>query len=341
MRAQACLPMTLPRFGVKAIGGSAVVGNDQIRSDDDWRRHVTTNVGDMPIDMGVGDITLSVASNCHDVIRGKPGTHVEPFAIEDHGGNELFRRTLDGPDRVPGSRLQTDDALTSGHHQLILAGNISNDGRNIAASLVNSFGVPNSFAGRFFQAENVGISVVVSIDDHQILIQDRITAEAVSAHEMTDGPRPYQFALEIVAGYQNFTGRHGPRVADIWRGYRRSINLQKRDEYMHAVGCWCTGCKAIQAVFGFQERCDHRLPPKFGPRIAIETEKQSITGILETSSDKYLVLPYDGCRVPDSRDCGFPGNVLVRRPVPLDGYIQFAAATVASRSTPAGPIFGL
>ena len=109
------------------------------------------------------------------VVVGKSGCHEEQVAIENHRGDELLRRAVDLPMLFSIVRIVTDDAFAARHHHLSTAGNFANDRRHIAARLVLAIYFPERFPGLTIERNEVGIAVVVSVNDDGVFVGEPVS----------------------------------------------------------------------------------------------------------------------------------------------------------------------
>ena len=95
-------------------------------------------------------------------------------------------------------------------------------GVDVAAGLVLAVDLPASLAGRSVEGHQVGVAVVIAVDDHLVFEQHRATAIAVLAGESARADEPLLLAGEVVGRHdhlglrsRNVTYTSSPSVAGV------------------------------------------------------------------------------------------------------------------------------
>lgn len=132
---------------------------------------------------------------------------------------------------------------------------------------------------------------------------------------------PDFFAVEVVSGDEHL------------------IAIKKADIYFFAVGQRCRGSVAVEFVDSFDGGLEDHSPPEYFPIFTVEAEQKSPGFVFEGGDEEDAVLPDNGRSVTFTGNWGFPDDVF--RAAPGNGDIFFEAGSVASRTSPCGPVFGL
>ncbi|MCS5626718.1 MAG: hypothetical protein NZ935_03975, partial [Planctomycetes bacterium] len=208
--------------------------------------------------------------------------------------------------------------FAAGEHHLGAAGDFTDDGGDVAAGLVFTLDPPAFLTGLSFEGDDVGVPIMVPVDDDEIPVEDRAGVEAVGADELSDFRLPLQLSIEIIGDDEDGAGGDGTRGADVGCRDRAAIDLEEGRVDQLAVGGWSAGGAAIEPMDGFERSLEDRLSPADGAVVAVETEQNPLSLVLEGADREDPVVPDDRRGVSSSGDGCFPGDVFTRLPVPFD-----------------------
>ena len=153
--------------------------------------------------MRVGDITGAVRLDRQDVPLGIPAGHKHVFAVVDHRRDKLLGRPVHDPVPLAVARVVARHRQTAGEDHLRTATDLADDRRDVAARPVFTQRPPAFPAGLAVECDNVGIPIVVAVDNHEVLKQNRAGVEAMRAHEVADIGFPFLIPMEIVGRDDN------------------------------------------------------------------------------------------------------------------------------------------
>src|SRR6056297_703713 len=114
------------------------------------------------------------------MVGGETGCQQKPLAIKDHRGNKLFRRTFDLPNHLSVGRIKTSHVPAARHDHLVLPVNRAYDRRHIAADALFTSNSPNGFSRFFIECHYISVPIMIPVQDHEVLVKDRATAESRS-----------------------------------------------------------------------------------------------------------------------------------------------------------------
>ena len=263
-------------------------------SDQDGRRHVALGVFHVPVHMRLRDIAGPRGADRHHVVRGKSGRHEEIGPVEHGRRHKLLRGTVDRPVAFAVGWIKADNAAAARDDHLGSAVNRADNRRHVAAGFVFARHLPHRLTGLGVERHQVRIAIVVTVDDHQVLVQDRAAAESVDADECPRFNHPLAMALHVVGCHDHLAGSHWSDPPDVPRRDRLAADFQKRDDHLLAISDRCAGREAVQRVFGFQRSFDHGLAPQGFATAAIQAHQDAVQLVGDTGCDKHAVLPDDG-----------------------------------------------
>ena len=125
--------------------------------------------------------------------------HKDMFPVVNHGGDKLFRGTIEDPMAFASAWVVTRHTEAAGENHLGAIAYLTNNGRDITTGLVLSHGAPALFAGLRVECDEVGIAVVIAVDDDQVFEQDWASVESMSANKGTNISFPLLVSFEIVS----------------------------------------------------------------------------------------------------------------------------------------------
>ncbi len=126
-------------------------------------------------------VTFPVGTNRNHVVRGKAACGKEQVAIKHHRGNELFRGAFDVPNAFASRWIKAGHAEAAREHQLVAPINLPDQWRAVASRLVPPGSLPNFCTRELVQRHEIGIPIMVAIEDHGIVIEERVAAKAMGA----------------------------------------------------------------------------------------------------------------------------------------------------------------
>lgn len=174
-------PEALAFLGLVTGAGSFIGDHEVVAVGDDGAGDVGGVLASVPDDVGVGDITAAGGINGHHVEGRKAAGHVDVFPVVNRGGDVLIGGAVDDPVLFAGIGIVGGDAFAPGNDQLVSAFNSADDGCAVAAGFVGTRCFPNRLAGLFVETDEVGVAVVIAIDDDFVFPKNRAGAIAVAA----------------------------------------------------------------------------------------------------------------------------------------------------------------
>ena len=258
----------------REAAGDAIVRNDEeVGPLDNRRWYVGRAAVGPPGDVGLRDVAFSIRTNRQDVPLRKTSCNEEKLAVVDHRGHELFCRSIHDPVAPAGGGVVARDRFAAGEHHLGAAGDFTDDGGDVAAGLVLALDPPAFLTGFAFKSDNVGVSIMIPVDDDEILVEDRAGVEAVGADELSDFRLPLQLSIEIIGDDEDGAGGDGTRGADVGRRDRAAIDLEEGRVDQLAIGGGSAGGAAVESMDGLERGLEDCLSPADGAVVAVETEQ--------------------------------------------------------------------
>ena len=174
-------PEALAFLGLVTGAGSFVGDHEVVAIGDDGAGDVGRVFASVPDDVGVGDVAAAGWVDGHHMKGRKAAGHVDVFPVVNRGGDVLLGGSVDDPVLFAGIGIVGGDAFAPGNDQLVSAFNSADNGCAVAAGFVGARCFPNRLAGLFIEADEVGVAVVVAIDDDLVFPKNRAGAIAVAA----------------------------------------------------------------------------------------------------------------------------------------------------------------
>ena len=204
-----------------------------------------------------------------------------------------------------------------------MLGGVNEDRRAVGARAVGPVGAPLLVAAVLVQGDDVGLGVLVAVEDDEVFIKDRRSAKSVRGQQLARRLPPDFVAVEIV------TDRHHVGV------------VEEGDVDVFAVGGRRRAGEAVEAVLVLEARLHDGPVPKDAAVGPVEAEQFAVAFLLvfiDAGGDEEAVAPDDRRRVADAGDGRLPADVLLRPP--RFGEAGFGGSAVAARPAPAGPLLG-
>ena len=172
---------------------------------------------------------------------------------------------------------------------------------------------------------------MIAVDDQLVLMDDRRTAESMHAGESTGRDFPPEFAVEIVCRDHDVARRTLVAAAE--------IRLKKGHIHQITVRGGSRRGEAVQLVPLLKWSLEHALLPQDVAACSIERQQYALFSFFDAGEQKNAIVPDDGRPVTPAWQLSFPQNVLACFPIPSGWNVFFDAAAVATRASPAGPVF--
>ena len=167
-------PEPFPGRGDEATRDAVVGDDDEIISDDDGARDVGGADGVAPGDVGLRDIAAAVRANREDVLlREATGKKEElVLLVVDKGGDELLGRAVDDPELLTRVGIVARYRETALEQHLDAPVDLADDGGAVASRFVRAVRFQDRLAGFLIEGDEVGIAVVVAVDDDLAVPED-------------------------------------------------------------------------------------------------------------------------------------------------------------------------
>ncbi len=330
MFAESLVPGELAAFGV-VTGADADVGDDEeMLAAEDGGGDVGGGFDGPPGDGVLLQVAAAGGVDRQDVVIGKAGSDEQEFAVKNGGGDELLGRAVHVPLLFAGAGVVAGDAFAAGHHELRPAGDVADDGGDVAASLVGAGRFPNLFSGRFVEGDQVAVPVVVAVDDDHVLEQHGRTAIAVDAGEAARFDQPLLVTVKVVGGHDHVAG--GATLLHF------AVHRQEGDIDQFAIGCRRSRGKTVEAVLFLEADFENVFLPDRFARLAVERNQHPVFLIFQAGDDKDSVPPDNRRRMAGAVDFDLPSDVVAGLAVPLGRDVRFGAGAVTLRPTPHRPV---
>ena len=250
--------------------------------------------------------------------------------MKHDAGHELLRRPLHRPNRSARFRIEAAHALAAREDHLRLAGDFDEHRRAVGSQAIRAIHAPLLFPRPLVEGDEVRLAlllrILVAVDDEQILVEHRRTAEAVDGVELAGGGVPELLAGEVVA--------EDTEVAA----------FGERDVDAFAVRDGRARREAVELVFPFERGRQALLGPELLPGRAVVAEEHPrlrrlvIAVVFEAAREEDFARDDHGRGVTDTWDRPLPLHAFFQRP--LRRILGFVGGAVAARAAPAGPVFG-
>ena len=125
-----------------------------------------------------------------------------PLVVHQRG-DKLFGRPLDHPITRAISGIVTGHAFVAGQDHLSAAAQLANDRHAIASGVVFAHRLPKRDSISATQCHNIGITIVIAIDNDLVSEQHRRTAKTVHAMERPWAHDPPLFPGKIVSRHEH------------------------------------------------------------------------------------------------------------------------------------------
>ncbi len=323
MMAEFFLPETLAGPGLQAARGARIGHDEEIRPARDGRG----DVGDdlrielvVPRDVRFGDVARAIRPDADEVMLREPAGDEEDAVGENRAGDKLLGRAVHDPELLAGGGVVAGDALAAAEDHLGLAGGLDDDRRAVGTRAVGAVGAPAFDAGVFLIRHDPSDVVLVAVEDDEVLVKHRRTAEAVLGGERAGRFAPQLLAVHVVAGDD-----------DVGR-------LQERDPDALAVGGGRAAGVAVELVHLLRRRGQHGLLPERLAAAPVEAEQIALLALGNVGRHENAVAPDDRRGMAHAGDGGFPRDVLGAAPV--DGSFHLVGNAVAERPAPGRPFAG-
>ena len=262
MPSHSLLPDLLAGLCVKSTGRSAIVRDEESVAGQHGRGHVAANILRVPQDVRIGHVSRAIRSDRDDVMARETRSHEEVFAIETWRGHILLGQvSLHSPEFRTVFRVEARQMLAAGHKHLSLPSDLANDRCHVTADAVLAIDFPDRLSCVTVEGNDVGLAIVVAVDDQQIAVNDRAAAETVSTDELARFDEPFPIAFEIKGSDVDDARRDRTGFANIGSRNRAPVDLEKRHVNMLAVRCRSARSVAVEVVFRFQQRLEDDLGP--------------------------------------------------------------------------------
>src|SRR5579875_230246 len=237
-------------------------------------------VGDVPADvLAVGDVALAFRTDAHQVKLWVAGRQKQHIIEENEAGDVLLGRAVEDPQQFAGIGVVAGDAFAAAedklrHIRLVLG--VDQNGRAVGTGAVGPIDAPALGAGFFVQSDDVGLGVLIAIEDDKVFVQDWRATKAVDRQQFAGRTHPDQFAVEIVAGYLH-------------------IGISEEgDPNVFAVGDRRGAGVTVEGVFFFQRGGEDDALPEDRTVAAIEADQDALAFIFEAGRDEDAIAPDDG-----------------------------------------------
>ena len=121
-----------------------------------------------------------------------------PVLFDDRS-DELLRRALDPPKRFARIWIETQDSFTSGEDELGLIVDATDDGGGEAPSSMHSIMLPLQISSFSIQGKDRRFTIVITIHNDEILMNDRVRTESMEADKWTRTLKPLEITGHAVA----------------------------------------------------------------------------------------------------------------------------------------------
>ena len=165
-----------------------------------------------------------------------------------HAADNLPGRPVHDPVPLAIARIVARYRQAAGEDHLRTATDLADDRRDVAARPVFTQRPPAFPAGLAAECDNVGIPIVVAVDNHEVLKQNRAGVEAMRAHEVADIGFPFLIPIEIVGRDDNFPRGDQPLRADVWSDHLVALGTHEGDVDLFAIRGRGTGRATVQAM---------------------------------------------------------------------------------------------
>ena len=286
----------------------------------DRTRHVGGPFDVAPGDVGFRDVAAAVGTDREHVLLRKAAGQEDQLLtlVVDERGDELLGRAIDHPDLLAGVGIVGGHGEAAREDHLPLSIDLAEDGRAIASRFVRAVRLPDRRSGLLVEGDEVGVAVVIAVDDDLAIPEHGARAIAVFAGESSGTRFPQLLPGEIVGRDEHLRLVEKADVDRFPVRHRRARSV------------------AVEPVNLLHRRFEDDLAPEDLAADAVEAEEGAFA--LFGGDEKDPVLPDHRRGVADPGDRRLPQRV--RRGVELHRQIgSLRDRAVAARTTPARPIF--
>ena len=279
--------------GLETAGDPAVGDHEQVTSGNDGRGYIGGAASRAPSDVSVGDVALAAGPYCEGVPLRVAAGRKDVFSIVNHRRNKLLSRAIDNPVALAVARIVTGNTKAAGEDHLSDAVDLADDRRDVAAGFVFAPGSPTFPAGLAIERDEIGVAIVVSVEDHQIFKKHRASVEAMRADEVADVCFPLFVSVQVVGSNDDFTGSDEALGAYIRRDYLVSLGAHERDVNLFAVCGRSAGGTAVEAMNRFWWRLHNISLPNCLAAEPVEAEQDAFVLFGKAAGEENLVAPND------------------------------------------------
>ena len=279
--------------GLETAGDPAVGDHEQVASGDDGRGDISGAASRAPSDVSLGDVALAAGPYCEDVPLRVAAGRKDVFPVVNHRRNKLLSRAIDNPVALAVARIVTGDTKAAGEDHLGDAVDLANDWRDVAAGFVFAPGSPTLPTGLAIERDEIGVAIVVSVEDHQIFKKHGASVEAMRAEKVADVCFPLFVSVQVVGGNDDFTGSDEALGAYIRRDYLVSLSAHERDVNLFAVCGRSAGGAAVEPMNRFWWRLHNVSLPDCLAAEPVEAEQDAFVLFGKATGEENFVAPND------------------------------------------------
>ena len=285
--------MAFAGSGLETAGDPAVGDHEQVASGDDGRGDIGGAASRAPSDVSVGDVALAAGPYCEGVPLRVAAGRKDVFPVVNHRRNKLLSGAIDNPVAFAVARIVTGDTKTAGEDHLSDAVDLANDWRDVAAGFVFAPGSPTLPTGFAIERDEIGIAIVVSVEDQQIFKKHGASVEAMRADEVSDICFPLFVSVQVVGGNDDFAGSDEALGAYIWRDDLVSLGAHERDVNLFAVCGRSARGAAVEPMNRFWWRLHNISLPDCLAAESVNAEQDPFVLFSKAAGEENLVTPND------------------------------------------------
>ena len=279
--------------GLETAGDPAVGDHEQVTSGNDGRGYIGGAASRAPSDVSVGDVALAAGPYCERVPLRVAAGRKDVFPVVNHRRNKLLSRAIDNPVALSVTRIVTGDRKAAGEDHLSDAVDLANDWRDVASGFVFTPSSPAFPAGLAIERDEIGVAIVVSVEDHQIFEKHRASVEAMRADKVADICFPLFASVQVVGGNDDFTGSDEALGAYIRRDYLVSLGSHERDINLFSVCGRSAGGTAVEPMNRFWWRLHNVSLPDCLAAEPVDAEQDAFVLFGKAAGEENLVAPND------------------------------------------------
>ena len=176
---------------------------------------------------------------------------------------------------------------------MLFRSDLANDWRDVAAGFVFAPGSPTLPTGFAIERDEIGIAIVVSVEDQQIFKKHGASVKAMRADEVADVCFPLFVSVQVVGGSDDFTGSDEALGAYIRRDYLVSLGAHERDVNLFAVCGRSAGGTAVEPMNCFWWRLHNISLPDCLAAESVDAEQDAFVLFGKAAGEENLVAPND------------------------------------------------